>query len=179
MSDHVETMKATLKKNTGHDLDWWVGFLKMQKLEKHGEMVSFLKKEHELGHGFANLIAHTLRQSYAMHAEPDDLVEAQYKGKESLRPIYDKLIKLVSAFGEDVEIAPKKASVSLRRSKQFALIEPKTKTRVDLGINLKGHEGTDRLVPAKGMCTHKVALTDAKQVDAEVKAWLKAAYQAG
>jgi len=178
MADQAATMKANLEKNTGHNIEWWIKHLKKQKLEKHGEMIKFLKSEHGLGHGFANLIAHELRGSAAAHAEPDDLVEAQYAGKESLRPIYDQLIKAVKAFGKDVEIAPKKTGVSLRRSKQFALIEPKTKTRVDVGINLKGHEGSDRLKPAKGMCTHKVGITEAGEVDKELIAWLREAFDA-
>ena len=39
----------------------------------------------------------------------------------------------VSAFGPDVEVAPKKTSVSLRRHKQFALIEAPSATRLQLG----------------------------------------------
>ena len=60
--------------------------------------------------------------------------------------IYDAVIKSVSRFGNDVEISPKKAYVSLRRNKQFAIVQPSTKTRVDVGINLKSVEPTDRLV---------------------------------
>ena len=55
-----------------------------------------------------------------------------------MRPIYDALVKAMSKFGPDVEAAPKKAYVSFRRSKQFAIVQPSTKTRVDVGINLKG-----------------------------------------
>ena len=50
---------------------------------------------------------------------------------------------------------------------------------LDLGINLKGTAGTDRLTEEKpgGMCTHKVKLTAVDEVDEELKAWLKAAYE--
>lgn len=65
----------------------------------------------------------------------------QYAGdKSGLRPIYEAVVAAVRTFGDDVEIAPKKTSVSLRRSKQFALVQPSTRTRVDLGIQLKGVE---------------------------------------
>ncbi|MGB7449335.1 MAG: DUF5655 domain-containing protein [Ornithinimicrobium sp.] len=103
-----------------------------------------------------------------------DLSEAQYADREQLRPIYDAVLTLMASFGDDVEVAPKKASVSLRRAKQFALVEPATKSRVDLGINLTGAEPTQRLKAAKGMCTHKVAIPDVELVGG----WLRLAYEA-
>ena len=75
----------------------------------------------------------------------------------------------IDAFGP-FEIAPKKGYVSLRRKKQFAMIGPATKTRVDVGLNMKGVPATERLIelPAGGMCQYKVSLTDAAQVDDEL-----------
>ena len=77
----------------------------------------------------------------------------------------------IGKFGE-FEIAPKKGYVSLRRKKQFAMIGPGTKTRVDVGINMKGVKGTDRLVelPPGGMCQYKVAVTEAREIDKELVA---------
>jgi len=106
----------------------------------HKEMINYLKSEYGLTCGYANLIALKTRESLE-GASPTggSLVDLQYSGiKAGLRPIYDAIIEGVSEFGEDVEIAPKKAYVRLRRSKQFAIIQPSTKTRVDVGINLKG-----------------------------------------
>mgnify|MGYP000989000631 CR=1 FL=1 len=173
----LATMIANLEKNTGHDLDWWVGVATGSGKSKHGEVVAFLKSEHGLGHGYANMVAITARDRAAGGpAAADDLVDAQYRGKESLRPIYERLLAEATALGDDVEVAPKKASVSLRRSKQFALVEPATKTRIDLGLNLKGVPGTERLRETGGMCTHKVSVTDPSAVDSELLGWLRRAY---
>ena len=113
--------------------------------------------------------------------EEADLIANQYaKGKEHLKPIYEKLRKLISAFGKDVEFAPKKANVSVRRKKQFALIQPSTKTRMDLGLKIKGKEQTDRLLGSGSfgsMCTHRVQLFEVDDVDEEVIGWLKEAYE--
>jgi hypothetical protein len=110
------------------------------------------------------------------------MVAAQYAGaKTALQPIYDAVIATVRRFGGDVEIAPKKAYVSLRRSKQFAIVQPSTATRVDVGINLKGQAATDRLENSgsfNAMVSHRVRLSSPADVDAELKGWLRKAYDA-
>lgn len=174
----METMIANLEKNTGHDLDWWVEQVNRSGAEKLGEIVALLKSEHGFGHGYANLVAHTARERRAGGpASDDELVSAQYRGKEHLLPIYERLRDAATSLGGDVEVAPKKTGVSLRRSKQFALIEPATKTRIDLGLNLRGVVGNERLREAGGMCTHKVAITSIDDVDDALLAWLHQAYE--
>lgn len=172
------SMKANLKAKTGKTMAQWLRITRAAKLEKHGQIVSLLKKEHGVTHGFANLIA---RETLSGGAPTGDLVAAQYAGKkEGLKPIYDALIKAVQAFGADVEVSPKKTYVSLRRSKQFALIQPSTATRVDVGICLKGDPTTERLEASgsfNAMCSHRVRVTAKKDVNAELKRWLKQAYE--
>jgi len=109
----------------------------------------------------------------------DDLILNQYKGKEHLKPIYDALLKEVSTFGSDIEIAPKKAYVSLRRNKQFALLKPSTKTRFEIGLNIKGQESEGRLEKidkANSMCSHQIKMSKDEVPDQEIVSWLKKAY---
>ncbi|HMQ74474.1 MAG TPA: DUF4287 domain-containing protein [Flavobacteriales bacterium] len=178
----LRTMIANLKEKTGRDLDAWVALLDKAGPAKHGERVAFLKEEHGLGHGYANLIALTLSKSAA--STMDDrgaLLDAQYAGaKAALRPIHDRIMKAVHTFGKEVDVAPMKTYVSLRRRKQFAIIQPSTATRVDVGINLKGAAATDRLEASgsfNSMVSHRVRLSDADQVDKELIAWLREAYE--
>jgi predicted transport protein len=176
------TMLQNLKEKTGKSIDEWIAIVKKNKLEKHKEMIDYLKANHGFTYGFANLVAHKTRESDAGSVEnQDDLVIDQYKGKESLRPIYDKIIAELNKFGNDIEIAPKRAYVSLRRKKQFAIIQPSTKTRVDVGINIKGRETTDRLEASgsfNGMVSHRVRLSDVKEVDKDLINWMKEGYDA-
>lgn len=176
-------MKANLKEKTGKTLAQWLKLTRKCGEEKHGGIVKWLKGEHGVTHGFANLIAHETLGGLSSDSPADELVTAQYAGKkEGLRPIYDKLIAAARKLGADVEVSPKKVYVSLRRSKQFALVQPSTATRVDLGLVLKGKEPTERLEASgsfNSMVTHRVRLTSAKEVDAEVRKWLKEAYGAG
>lgn len=96
--------------------------------------------------------------------------------KAALRPICDRLLAEAEALGADVEVAPKKTGVSLRRSKQFALVEAPSAKRIQLGLNLRGVAATERLRSMNGMCTHRVDLTSVNDVDDEVQGWLRAAY---
>ncbi|MEZ5977349.1 MAG: DUF4287 domain-containing protein [Planctomycetota bacterium] len=174
------TMIANLKEKTGKTLEQWVALARKSGESKHGAIVKWLKGEHGMTHGYANLVAHSVLNPAGSAPAGDDLVAAMYAGKKAaLRPIHEALVKAAKALGKDVELAPKKTYVSLRRSKQFALIQPSTATRVDLGLNLRGTEPTGRLEASgsfSSMCTHRVRLESPKDVDAEVKAWLKAAY---
>ena len=177
----AQSMLNNLEEKTGHGLDHWLATVKASGLEKHGQIVKMLKAEHGVTHGYANLIAHEALRSAAIHEEAPDLVEGQYSGKETLRPIYDRIAKAVAEFGPDADLSPKKAYVSLRRAKQFGLVQPSTKTRVDVGLQLKGHEPNERLEAAgsfNSMVSHRVRLTSADQVDDELIEWLRRAYEA-
>ena len=166
-------MLANIPDKTGKTLAQWKAIVAKAKLEKHGMIMTLLKTEHGVTHGFANLIAAKCLEK----EESVDLVANQYDGaKEGLKPIYDAIIKHVKSLGEDVEIAPKKASVSLRRKKQFALIVPATKTRIDLGLALKGEASTERLETYNAMCNHRMRLETLDSFDDEVKNWIKQAY---
>jgi len=177
----AQKMIANLEEKTGRSLEQWSKLLDETRPEKHGEIVKLLKGEHGVTHGFANLIAHEYRARNAQPASGSP-VDAQYAGaKAGLRPIYDALLAAVGRFGDDVEVAPKKAYVSLRRNKQFALIQPSTRDRVDVGINLGDVEPSGRLEASgsfNAMVSHRVRLTDVSGVDAELKRWLKQAYEA-
>ncbi len=176
MDKALQTMINNMPEKTGKSLEEWIKILKTKNFARHGEAVKFLKTEHGVTHGFANTIVTLSKQN---NDAAEDLVANQYEGKESLKPIYDKLVAEISKFGSDITKTPKKASVSLIRKHQFALIKPATKTRIDLGLKLKGKPTKGRLGdsgPFGTMCTHRVQLTSVDDVNGEVLAWIKEAY---
>ncbi|SIN66256.1 protein of unknown function [Parasphingorhabdus marina DSM 22363] len=172
----AQSMIANMPEKTGKALEDWLKIVHGTGMEKHGQIVKYLKTDHGMTHGFANLVA-----SKALNPEPvgeADLVTAQYGGaKAGLKPIHDAVVAFAQTLGADVEIAPKKASVSLRRSKQFALITPATKSRVDLGLALKGEKAEGRLESYNAMCSHRVRLENVDDLDDDVKAWMQLAYE--
>lgn len=176
MDKALQTMINNMPEKTGKNLKEWLQILHKENIEKHSIAVKFLKTEYGVTHGFANTIV-TL--SKEQNETSDDLVVNQYKGKELLKPIYSLLISTIEQFGSDVVITPKKGSVSLIRKKQFALIKPATKTRIDLGLKLKDIDIQGRLEnsgPFGTMCTHRIQLNSIDDVDEEVIEWLSMAY---
>lgn len=179
--EQLQTMLNNVPARTGKELSEWMTLVKACGKIKHGEIVEWLKTEHGVTHGFAGLIASEYLKSGESDKSPEELVAAQYAGpKTGLREIYDTFIGVVERLGDDVEVAPKKSYVSIRRSKQFAIIQASTASRVDVGINLKEAEDTDRLEPAgsfNAMVSHRVRVEDAIEIDSELKDWLRQAYE--
>jgi len=179
----VQTQLDNIQKKTGKSFDELAVIIQKSGLIKHGEIRDYLKRELSLGHGDANALVHAVLKSDGQRAaedkSTDSVLDEIYSGaKAGFRPIHDKLMKEISRLGE-FEIAPKKGYVSLRRKKQFAMIGPKTNTRFEMGINAKDFKKNVRLLeqPKGSMCNYIVNLTDAKEVDAELVAWLKSAYE--
>ncbi|HEX4953378.1 MAG TPA: DUF5655 domain-containing protein [Thermoanaerobaculia bacterium] len=180
----IETQLKNIQSRTGKSLEELYALVRASGLTKHGEIRDLLKRDLGMGHGDANTVVHCYLKAAAEAAAPageapaGDVLDEIYAGpKAPLRPIHDKLMTAIDAFGP-FEVAPKKGYVSLRRKKQFAMIGPATKTRVEVGLNMKGVEGTARLLaqPPGGMCQYKVNVTDAGEVDGELIAWIRQAY---
>ena len=175
-----QKMEEGLLAKTGKPLAHWIKVVHESKIEKHKAIIDYLKSEHGFTYGFANFVAFKAKKSDAGSIDDNELLTNQYKGKEVLFPIYEKLVAAIANFGDDITTTPKKSSVSMIRKRQFALIKPATKTRIDLGLKLKGKPITERLEnsgPFGSMCTHRVRLTNVDEVDAELIAWLEEAYQ--
>ncbi len=173
-------MEKGLLEKTGKPLDHWIKIVQQTNLEKHKAIIDYLKQEHGFSHGFANFVALKSRKSDAGSLDGEELLINQYKGKEDLKPIFDCLVKEIEKFGNDITKTPKKDSLSIIRKRQFALIKPATKTRIDLGLKLKGKPTTERLGdsgPFGAMCTHRVQLSRVEEVDQELVSWLKEAYE--
>jgi hypothetical protein len=178
------TMIENLQKNTGKSLQEWISVVNEQNLDKHGQIVKYLKEQHQFTHGFANLVALKTTASRAAASgtlveDETALIKKQYEGKEHFYPLYERIIAAATAFGPDLEIAPKKSYVSLRRKKQFALLNPVSRTRFEIGIILKNLPAQGRLKAidtANAMCTHKIDLMGEADLDNEVLAWLRSAY---
>jgi len=87
--------------------------------------------------------------------------------------------RAILAFGDDIELAPKKGYVSLRRRKQFAMIQPSAAGRIDLGLILGDVPAEVRLESAAGfnaLFSHRIRVSSTADIDAQLIGWLRQAY---
>lgn len=179
------TQIKNIEAKTGHTLDQLRQIIDASGLSKHGQIRDMLREKFNLGYGDANSLVHYAKLSDGQSAAEadgtsmDEILSGIYTGnKEALKPIHDEVMKHIHQLG-DFEIAPKKTYISLRRKKQFAMVGPASRGRVEVGLNMKGIDSTDRLeeLPPGKMCQYRVYLTDASEVDNELLDWVKIAYE--
>ena len=181
---------ATLPEKTGRSLEEWLKLVKKSGPPTEKERREWLKQEHGLGTNSAWWIAERAEGKGAETDDPDaylraaaQYVEEMYAGgKAALRPLYDALLQLGLGLGNDVKACPCQTIVPLYRNHVFAQIKPTTRTRIDLGFALGAHKAEGRLIDTGGYAkkdriTHRIPISALPEIDAEVKKWLRVAYQ--
>lgn len=177
MNKALQTLIDNMPEKTGKSLEEWKAS-KKKTFAKHSEAVNFLKNDYRVTHGYAKTIVLLSKDE---KRSDQDLLTNQYWGKESLFPLYEALLERLLSLGNDVVVAPKKGSVSFIRKGQFAFTVPASKTRIDLGLKLKGKPVTDRLESSGSygsMFTHRVRISSIEDIDKELMDWMLEAYQA-
>jgi hypothetical protein len=180
---------AELKEKTGRSLDEWLTLIKKKGPKDEKTRHEWLKTEHGLGTNSAWWLAERADGKGTEGADPDEYlaaaegyVEKMFSGaKAELRPIYDALLKLGLSVGKEAKACPCQTIVPLYRNHVFAQIKPTTRTRIDFGFALGDTIGEGRLIDTGGFArkdriTHRIEITSLKDIDAEVKQWLKVAY---
>jgi len=185
----VQRAIEELPSKSGKSLDEWIKLINRSGLKTEVERREWLKSKYGLGTNYAKWLAERAEgkgedgnpETYLRAAE--GYVEKMFSGqKASLRPIYDALLKLGLGIGKDVKACPCQTIVPLYRNHVFAQIKPTTQTRIDLGFALKDMKATGRLIDTGGFAkkdriTHRIPVTSLKEIDNEVKRWLKTAYE--
>lgn len=171
----------TIKAKTGKTPADFAKLAAKKKLTQYGELMTWLKQEYALGHGHANVIAHEIQNAGQPKETADDRFEQLFGGaKAAWRKPYEALVVKLGKLGDDFAVAPTKSYISLLRgTKKFGVVAV-TADRLDVGIKLKGVPAAGRLEASgdwNAMVTHRVRVSDAKQLNAELLAWLKQAYQ--
>lgn len=181
----ARTQLKNIEKRTGKSLNELTKIITHSGLTKHGQIRDMLKDTLALGHGDAAILAHYALNPKEFERRLDGGISEStaldnlYTGaKANLRPIHEALMDAIHQLGE-FEIAPKKGYISLRRTRQFAMLGPATNSAVEVGFNMKNITPTQRLIEQKpgGMCQYKVRLSSLEEIDTDLIGWFKTAYE--
>src|SRR5256885_2212698 len=187
----VEKCLAERKGKTGRSMEEWIALVKKEGPKVEKSRREWLKSNHKMGTNRAWWIAERAEGKGQEEDTPEAYLKAtvryvaeQYAGpKEKLRPIYDELLGLGKSLGSDVKACPCKTIVPLYRKQVFAQIKPTTNSRIDLGLALTHYKGKlpNRIIDTGGLAkkdriTHRLEIMTTKEIDGEVKKWLKTAY---
>jgi hypothetical protein len=187
---YAQSVVANMKTRTGRSLEEWIDLTKKSGPKDEAAQRDWLKSEHKLGTNYAWWIAGRVHGKGEDDTDPDaylrsaeKYVQDMFAGKrEALRPIYEKLVEIGMDLGDDVKVCPCQTMVPLYRENVFAQIKPATNTRIDLGLCLREAKSLPkRIVPTGGLekgdrITHRIPITSVDEIDAEVKRWMKVAY---
>jgi hypothetical protein len=188
---YAQAILRKLPEKTGRSVEEWIALLDRDGPPGAHARRDWLKEEHGLGGTTGRMVADASVGEGEDGTDPDAYLKAapryvdtMFDGKETLRPIYDRLLELGRSLGSGVRVCPCKTIVPLYRSHVFAEIKPTTKTRVDLGLALKGvdREMPERIIDTGGLArkdriTHRIAITALDEIDDEVREWLRVAYE--
>jgi len=186
----VQKWVVELPHKTGRTLEEWVELVKQSGPPTEKERRAWLKENYKLGMNSAWWIAERAEgkpnegespEAYLRQAEV--YVGEMFAGARApLRPLYEELLQVALATGNDVKACPCKTIVPLYRKHVFAQIKPSTNSRIDLGLSLAKTRTPKRLIETGGLekgdrITHRIPLTKASEIDGELKKWLRTAYE--
>ena len=185
----VQNWVATLKQKTGRSLDEWMQLINKSGPPTEKDRREWLKTEFALGTNTAWWLAERA-EGKGDNGDPEvylkeahRYVEDMFAGpRAGLRPIYDALLKLGLDMGKDAKACPCKTIVPLYRNHVFAQIKPATRTRIDLGFALGARKAEGSLIDTGGYAkkdriTHRIPISSLDDINAEVKQWLRTAYE--
>jgi Domain of unknown function (DUF5655)/Domain of unknown function (DUF4287) len=187
----VQDWIVNLKATTGRTLDEWLKLIKKEGPDDEKGCRTWLKDKYGVGTNKANWLAEKALGNKLGLADDDpesylqlapQYVDAMFSGgKAGLRPIYEELLRIGLAIGDDVKACPCQTIVPLYRKHVFAQFKPTTRTRLDLGLALKDADTPPRLIDTGGFAkkdriTRRIPIAAVEEIDDEVRHWLKVAY---
>ncbi len=178
---HLEEMPA----RTGRTLAQWIALVKKDGPASDGERKAWLKAVHGLGMMDQYwIVERASGEPGRVTYDPEALVTAMFADRPGLVPLYETLLRAGLALGPDVKACPCKTIVPLYRAHVFAELKPASKSRLELNLALGAEPFTPRLIDSGGTAkgdrlTHRINITGASDIDAEVLGRLAQAYEMG
>lgn len=175
VEEGIKSQLRNIEKAYGRTIDELVAIVVASGLVKHNEVVAMLKQRYDMSHAAAHRVSLVARNRLAPPAARESA-----RLPPVLNEVYTRLLERIDSLGDDIEQAPKKGYVSIRRRKQFAMLQAGARW-INLGLILPQHPSTGRLEPAakwNALFTHRVRIASTADIDGELESWLRTAYVA-
>jgi hypothetical protein len=175
----------TIKAKTGLGPDEFLELAKERGLlvagVPAGPVIAWLEADYGLGRGHAMALVSVFRGRLDERGpSKEQRIDKHFAGAKSTWQLaYDEIMAAVMRFGSDVSVEPTDSYISVLRGKSKFAVVATTATRLDVGLKLKGEPATERLALAgswNGMVTHRVQLPVGAELDDQLVAWLREAY---
>jgi hypothetical protein len=175
------SVREGLERDTGKSMDEWIKIARKCPETKPKARVGWLRENHGLGVNRAAIVLDAAFAGDNMGWDnPEALVAALWKNPDHLK-IHDALVAHVSKMKGAI-VGEKKSFTGFSRNYQFAAIRPaKDGVRLGLAVPLKSSKRLEAPKKSEGWSDRNkgvVVLTSVKDIDAEIKALLKAAFDA-
>ena len=180
-----------MQEKTGRTLEEWCALIRNDGPKEIPARREWLKTKHKLGTNTAWWLADRADGQPTWDESPESYlaiapkyVDEMFGGaKAAMRPIGDALMRLARELGPEVKLCPCQTMIPFYCKHVIAQIKPSTKTRIDFGFALTADVPfTSRLKDTGGLkkkdrITHRIEVTKMEDLDAELKKWLRVAYE--
>ncbi|MEJ2856718.1 MULTISPECIES: DUF5655 domain-containing protein [unclassified Saccharothrix] len=176
----VDWSADLLVRTTGEGVPEWNRRVLESGVATEPELRDWLRARRVTGYAQLLLVMERFGYPDFATASSDGLVDRQYADRPELRPILDRLLTEATLLGP-LHVQARKTYVALVSPRRtFAIVKPTTRTRVDLGLRLAGHEPEGRLEGAASLgndtITVRIGISSADDIDDETVTWLRHAY---
>lgn len=172
-----EAWARLLKARTGDSVDVWNRRIKRERFSDKEALGAWLQQQGVAGYARSLLIMESFGYPAFLTASAERLIDAQYKDRAALRPIFDAIVTEALSLGE-VVVQARKTYVSLvSQRRTFARIQVRG-AHVDLGLRVNAQREAGRLQPSKihETMAWQIRLKSTEDVDAELAGWLRRAF---
>lgn len=178
----VDWSVALLRRGTGEGVPEWNRRVLSSGFDNECDLRVWLREQGVTGYPQMLLVMERFGYPDVLEASSNALVNAQYADRPELRPILDRLLAEAALLGP-MRVQARKTYVALVSPRRtFAIVKATSRTRVDLGLRLAGHEPAGRLEAAGSLgndtITVRIGIVSADDVDDDTLSLLRRAYTA-
>ena len=174
-----ESWGRLLKERTGEGVEPWLRRIKKAKPQDRDGLSAWLTDQGVTGYARSLLLYEHFGYPDFLSSTADELIDGQYRDRPALRPILDSLLSAATSLG-DVTVQARKTYISLVSPRRtFARIQASTRTRVDLGLRLKGVKPRGRLQASRihESMSVQISFGSPEDLDDEALQWLQRAFE--